>query len=200
MSLAPSIKERRPWSIMQESTCHWNARATRDRATDAAGLVPAGALQIDECARDPIAADGTQAGAIEASGRREQSARDPAWLWSEGWQDDRADIRGTDRGTGGWPPASADNRQGAAGSASGAADRVRSFREADPQDGAIRQAGAAADVGAGGRPDRGAALCQRARRASPVQIVEAGRSPFRVDAEEVSIRRDRLHRPDQQDR
>ena len=27
-------------------------------ATDAAGLVPARALQIDECARDPIAADG----------------------------------------------------------------------------------------------------------------------------------------------
>ncbi len=27
MSLAPGIKERRPWSIMQESTCHWNARA-----------------------------------------------------------------------------------------------------------------------------------------------------------------------------
>jgi transposase len=26
MSLAPSIKERRPWSIMQESRCHWNTR------------------------------------------------------------------------------------------------------------------------------------------------------------------------------
>src|SRR5437899_5478310 len=115
-------------------------RCTRDRATDAAGLVPAGALQIDECARDPIAADGTQAGAIEASGRREQFARDPAWLWSEGWQDDRADIRGTDRGTGGGPPASADNRQGAAGGASGAADGVRSGGDADRQDAAVRTA------------------------------------------------------------
>src|SRR5258706_15368567 len=28
MSLAPSIKERRPWSIMQESTCHWNGQAS----------------------------------------------------------------------------------------------------------------------------------------------------------------------------
>ena len=35
-------------------------RCTRHRATDAAGLVPARALQIDECARDPIAADGAQ--------------------------------------------------------------------------------------------------------------------------------------------
>ena len=27
MSLAPSIRERRPWSTMQESTCHWNTQA-----------------------------------------------------------------------------------------------------------------------------------------------------------------------------
>jgi transposase len=84
--------------------------------------------------------------------------------------------------------------------ASGAADRVRSLREADPQDGAIRHAGTAADLSPGGRPDRGANLCQRDRRSGPVQIVKAGRSPFRVDPEEASIRRDRLHRPDQQDR
>jgi len=43
-------------------------------------------------------------------------------------------------------------------------------------------------------------LLQRDRRSSPVQIVQADRSPFRVDAEEVSIRRNRLQRPDQQAR
>ena len=83
---------------------------------------------------------------------------------------------------------------------SGAADRVLRLREADPQDGAVRHAGAAADVDPGGRPDRGADLCQRDRRSNPVQIIEAGRSPFRVNSQEASIRRDRLHRPDQQDR
>ena len=61
----------------------------------------------------------------------------------------------------------------------------------DPHDGALRRAGAAVDVDAGGRPDRGAHLCQRYRRSSPVQIIEAGWSAFRDDAEEVSIRRDR---------
>src|SRR5213080_5571885 len=116
-------------------------RRTRDCATDAAGLVPTGPLQIDQRARDPIAADGAQAGAIEASRRREQFARDPARFWPEGWQDDRAEVRGTDRGTRGWPPAPADDRQGAAGGASGATDRVRSFRETNPQDGAVRYAG-----------------------------------------------------------
>src|SRR6266478_7941543 len=37
IGLAPSIKERRPWIIMRESTCHWNAQAyalsTRHEAT-----------------------------------------------------------------------------------------------------------------------------------------------------------------------
>ena len=36
MSLAPSIKERRPWIIMQESTCHWNALAC---VVDASGQI-----------------------------------------------------------------------------------------------------------------------------------------------------------------
>ena len=92
-------------------------RCARHRATDAAGLVPAGTLQIDECARDPIAADGAQAGAIEASRRGEQPARDPARFWPEGWQDDRTEVRGTDRGTRDGPPTPADDRQGAAGGA-----------------------------------------------------------------------------------
>src|SRR6266852_8436453 len=65
-------------------------RCARNCAVDAAGLVPAGTLQIDERARDPNAADGAEAGAIEASRRGEQPARDPARLWAEGWQDDGA--------------------------------------------------------------------------------------------------------------
>ena len=111
-----------------------------------------------------------------------------------------AAVRRTDRGTGRGPSAPAGDRQGAAGGACGAAERVRRLREADPQDGAIRHAGTAADVDAGGRRDRRADLCQRDRRSRTVQIVEAGWSAFRADAKEVSIRRDRLHRRDQQDR
>ena len=55
-------------------------------------------------------------------------------------------------------------------------------------------AGQAADVDAGGRPDRGPHLCQRDRRSDAVQIVEAGWSSFRADPKEVSVRRDR-HTP-----
>ncbi len=84
--------------------------------------------------------------------------------------------------------------------ASGAAEGVCSFREAGTQDGTIRHPDTAFDVDPGRRPDRGADLCQCDRRSDPVQIVEAGRSPFRANPEEASIRRDRLHRPDQQDR
>ena len=74
------------------------------------------------------------------------------------------------------------------------------FREAGADDGAHRRAGAAVDVGAGRRRDRGAHLCLGDRRSRPVQIVEGGGRAFRADAEEVSIGRDRRHRPDQQDR
>src|ERR1700726_1800456 len=60
----------------------------RDCAADAAGLVPAGALQIDGSARDAITTDSPEAGAIEASGSGEQPARHPARLWPEGRQHD----------------------------------------------------------------------------------------------------------------
>ena len=60
-------------------------RCTRDRAADAARLVPAGALQIARRPGDARAADGAQAGAIEAARRREQPARDIARLRAEGW-------------------------------------------------------------------------------------------------------------------
>ena len=40
----------------------------------------------------------------------------------------------------------------------------------------------------------------RDRRSRAVQIIEAGGRAFRADAEEVSVRRDRRDRPDQQDR
>ena len=45
-------------------------------AIDAAWLVPAGALQVDGRAGDASGADGAQAGAVEAKGCGEQSARD----------------------------------------------------------------------------------------------------------------------------
>ena len=48
--------------------------------------------------------------------------------------------------------------------------------------------------------DRGAHLCVGDRRSRAVQVVEAGRGAFRADAEEVSVGRDRHHRPDHQDR
>jgi transposase len=57
-------------------------RCARDCAADAAGLVPAGALQISERAREAGNADGPQVGAIEASRRGKQPAGDPARLWS----------------------------------------------------------------------------------------------------------------------
>jgi hypothetical protein len=60
--------------------------------------------------------------------------------------------------------------------------------------------GQAVDVDAGCRADRGAHLCIRHRRSGAVQIVETSRATFRAHAEEVSVRRDRSHRPDQQDR
>jgi hypothetical protein len=49
-------------------------------------------------------------------------------------------------------------------------------------------------------PDRGAHLCLRDRRYGTVQVVEADRAAFRIDAEEISVRRDRLLGADQQDR
>ena len=42
--------------------------------------------------------------------------------------------------------------------------------------------------------NRGADLCLRHRRSGPVPVVAAGRCPFRADAEEVPVRRDRRHR------
>jgi len=63
-----------------------------------------------------------------------------------------------------------------------------------------REHGQAVDDDTGGRPDRGADLCRRHRRSGALQIVEADRGAFRVDAEEVPIGRDQHHRADQQDR
>src|SRR5260221_6235588 len=153
-------------------------RCSRDCATDAAGLVPAGALQIDERARDPNPADSAEAGAIEASRRGEQSARDPARLWAEGWQDDGTQVCGSDRGACGGPSAPPGDRQGTAGGASGAAEGVGSFREAGTQDGALRRAGTAADVDTGGVRAPVAALRSPHRRPRPVSIVKTSGSAF----------------------
>jgi hypothetical protein len=81
----------------------------------------------------------------------------------------------------------------------GYAARVQRVREAVADDGTDGCSGQAADVGAGRRHDRRPDLYVRDRRSGTLQIVEGGRCPFRVDAEEVSIRGDRCYRPDQQD-
>jgi transposase len=59
---------------------------------------------------------------------------------------------------------------------------------------------AAVDDGAERRRDCGAHLCVCHRRSVAVQVVQERRRPFRHDAEEVSVRRDRRHRPDLEDR
>ena len=48
--------------------------------------------------------------------------------------------------------------------------------------------------------DRGDHLCFRDRRSDALHIVEAGRSAFWTDPEEVSVGRNRHHRSNQQDR
>ena len=72
-------------------------RCARDCAADAAGLVPAGALQVDGGAGDARAAHRAQAGAIEASRRRDEPARHFARLRAEGRQDHAAELCGTDQ-------------------------------------------------------------------------------------------------------
>ena len=58
----------------------------RDRPTDAAGLVPAGSLQVAACAGSARAADGTQAAAEQAARRRDKPARRFTRLRLEGGQ------------------------------------------------------------------------------------------------------------------
>ena len=78
-------------------------RRARHRAADAAGLVPAGALQVDGGAGDARAADRAQAGAVEAARHRDEPARDSARLRPEGRaRPRRSALRG---GSGSWWPA-----------------------------------------------------------------------------------------------
>src|SRR6185437_1937978 len=63
-------------------------RRPQHRAIDAAWLVPAGTLQVDERSGDPRHADGAQADQDPDSGRGEKLAGDIAWLRVEGRQDD----------------------------------------------------------------------------------------------------------------
>ena len=74
------------------------------------------------------------------------------------------------------------------------------FERACSNHGSPRCQGPTVDVDAGGRRDRGAHGCFRHRRSCAVQVVETGRGAFRDDAEEVPVRRDRLHRPDIEER
>ena len=171
----------------------------RDRPTDAAGLVPPGALQVDGGAGDAGDAHRAQAGAVEAARRRDEPARHPARVRAEGRQDHDPSFAGRIHELVAGHSSLETSPRRCCG-ARRAAARVQWLREAGARHGAPGRAGQAADVDAGGRPDRGAHLCVRHRRSGAVQVVEAGGSAFRADAEEVSVRRDRLHRPDQQDR
>jgi hypothetical protein len=92
------------------------------------------------------------------------------------------------------------DRAFAACSACHAAARVQRLRETAACDGARRHASAAFDVDARRRHDRGAHLRIRHRRSLAVQVVESRRGAFRPDADQVSVRGDRPHRPDLQDR
>ena len=126
--------------------------------------------------------------------RRDEPARHPARLRAEGRaRRRRQSFAGTDPRAGGRPAEPGGDRRGAACGARGAAARVqRPSRSGVRQMARADARGAAVDVDAGGRRDRGADLCRGDRRSGAVQIVEAGRGAFRADAEEVSVRRDRL--------
>ena len=115
-------------------------RRARHRATDAARLVPSGALQIDGGAGDAGAADGAQAGSIEALRHRDEPARDIARFRAEGGADDAKALRAADRGARRRPCDAGGHREGAAFGACGFAARVRHVRETGAGDGAAGQA------------------------------------------------------------
>ena len=73
-------------------------RRARHRAADAAGLVPSGPLQVDGGAGDAGAADGAQAGPVEALRRRDEPARHIARVRAEGGADHAEAFRAADRG------------------------------------------------------------------------------------------------------
>ena len=72
-------------------------RRARHCATDAAGLVPPGALQVDGGPGGARAADRAQAGAIEAVRHRDEPARHSARLRAQGWADHVAALCSTDQ-------------------------------------------------------------------------------------------------------
>src|ERR1700722_15899276 len=69
--------------------------------------------------------DGSQAGADQASGRREQPARDLARLRAEGRQDHPTQLCRTHPGAGRWPAEPGGDRRGAALGACRSATRVQ---------------------------------------------------------------------------
>ena len=164
-------------------------RRAGDCATDAAGLVPAGALQVDGGAGGAGPADGAQAAAVEASRRREPSARDFARLRAQGRRD---------HGTGALPVrirelvAGQPNLEMIAQALLAAhAVLLREFNGFEKQ---VRimartheQAKLLMTTPAVG-PIVALTYAVRHRRSGAVHVVEADRRPFRLDAEEVSIR------------
>ena len=137
-------------------------RRARDRAADAARLVPAGALQVAAGAGGARAADGAQAGASEAARRGDEPARHAARLRPEGRADDAGS--GSPGGSGSWSPATRRWRCIAEALLAVHETLLRELRrlgEAGASMARAARAGAAVDVDAGRRRDRGAHLCRR---------------------------------------
>ncbi len=135
-------------------------RRPRDRAVDAARLVPAGALQVGRGAGDARDADGAQAAAIQAARCREQPARRTARLRSKGRHDHRARVRRTHPRARCRPSRTGVGGAGAARSPCRAAARVQWPGQAGPEARQIAASGQSPDDDAVRRSDRGAHLCR----------------------------------------
>src|SRR5215475_8175887 len=74
-------------------------RRARDRAADAAGLVPPGALQVDRSAGDARAAHRTQAASGKTSRYRDELAWHSTWVRSQGRANHASALRRADSRT-----------------------------------------------------------------------------------------------------
>ena len=121
-------------------------------------------------------AHGAQADAVEASRRREQSARDFARLWAQGRPDHGRSFAGRIRELVAGPANLETIAQALLAVHAVLLREFNGFEQRVRIDGARACQSQAVDVDAGGRSDRGAHLCERDRRSGPLQIVEAGRA------------------------
>jgi len=138
-------------------------------------------------AGDAGAADGMQAGSIQALRYRD----DPAGILrgfglKVGPRRRQSALRdGSRNASQATQPWS--HRKCAALGACGFAARVRHVRETCAGNGAARQARAADNVGAGRRADRGADSRFGDRRSVAIFVLEVGRAAFRSDAEKILV-------------